>query len=531
MTMTTTAREYARSSKGKGNRSKSTEDQHADNLRAEQEFGPWTWGPAYADTGSASKFATRNRDDFDRLTADLASGAFGAPGTILVLWEISRLSREMGVGTKIVDLCETGGYKIHVTSEERTYNPSNYNDRYALQAGINDAEREARRLSKRTKRGVDSNVNATDDNGDPAARPHGIIPFGYQRETAYVDGRPRPVRQFEQPEEAEIIRELFRRVLAGDSIMSVSRDFTARGITSRPTQSRPKGVPFSPQTLRVMLTHDAYRGYRVHKGKTIKASWPAIVDDATWHGVQALLADPSRRSHTGAGIKHELSMILRCGVCGGPMTVTYRRAQKTPLPPAYQCRDKACTRINKDGVDDLLIGNAERPGLIMQFLTSPYIYRSPADEESDELTAVRGELAAKERDLKETQQAEAATLAEERRMAAREERLENEIKELQARRDQLTPRPSTGDRLDLGPDAALAEAWSSWESAPLTVRRALAAELLNPDQFGTAVVMRAPAMGTVVPAAERIRFVDEDGRDVMADLFGNAWITDWFSEE
>ncbi|WP_458246324.1 recombinase family protein [Streptomyces sp. MAI_2237] len=194
--MTTVAREYLRSSKGRGGRSVSTEDQHKDNIRAEQEHGPWTWGEAYADTGSASKYARKTRDDFDRLMADLDSSEFGEPGTVLVLWEVSRLARETGKGVALVDAVERGGYLIHVTSLDRTFNPSNYGDRHSLISGINDAEKEARLLSARTLRGVNSAL----DEG----RPHGKTPFGYARDYELIDGRPRPVRQYPDPVEGPV---------------------------------------------------------------------------------------------------------------------------------------------------------------------------------------------------------------------------------------------------------------------------------------------------------------------------------------
>ncbi|MDH6629570.1 hypothetical protein M2271_007406 [Streptomyces sp. LBL] len=79
------AREYLRVSKGKGKAARSITDQHRDNLTAEEEHGPWTWGEAYKDTGSASKFATKIRDDFEKLLSDLETGAFGRPGDVLVV--------------------------------------------------------------------------------------------------------------------------------------------------------------------------------------------------------------------------------------------------------------------------------------------------------------------------------------------------------------------------------------------------------------------------------------------------------------
>ena len=507
-TRTRTAREYARSSKGKGNRSKSTNDQHAANLAAEQEFGPWTWGEAYADTGSASKYATKNRDDFDRLTADLASGDFGAPGDVLVLWEISRLSREMGIGVKLIDLCEAGEYLIHVTSDERTYNPANANDRHALIAGINNAELEARRLSKRTQRGVNSNVDAVNDDGEEAARPHGVIPFGYAREYGLVDGQSRPISQYPVPAQAEIIIELFRRVLAGDSIRSVALDFQARGLVGG------RGKPFSPQTLRVLLTKDAYRGYRMNKGRTVKASWPVISDyedsevtaeefTAMWHGVQALLADPTRRTHTGTAIKHVLTMTIRCGNCAGPFGVGYRKGTR---PSAYLCHERGCMAIPKDDVDAFLIGDAKSPGRIIQYLADPRIHTAATDQPSPELALAQRTLATKRLSLKEFTAADPETPAAADLIGRKIEKLNTEIADLDGRIKKLTPRPPATNKLGIEPGATLAQVWSAWESAPLNVQREIAHDVLSPNALGMALVMRAPAPGTPAPAEARIVF-------------------------
>ncbi|OLZ73641.1 hypothetical protein AV521_06215 [Streptomyces sp. IMTB 2501] len=75
-----------------------------------------------------------------------------------MLWEVSRLARETGQGVALIDAAEAGGYLIHVTSLDRTFNPRNYGDRHSLISGINDAEKEARLLSVRTLRGVNSAV-------------------------------------------------------------------------------------------------------------------------------------------------------------------------------------------------------------------------------------------------------------------------------------------------------------------------------------------------------------------------------------
>lgn len=505
-----TAREYARVSKGKGKTARSISDQHRENLAAERDHGPWTWGEAYVDTGSASKYATKIRDDFDRLTSDLAAGEFGAPGDVLVLWEISRLSRETGKGVKLIDLCEAGGYLIHVTELERTFNPANHQDRHDLIAGINDAETEARHLSKRVRRGTDSAV------GD--GRPHGKIPFGYRRTYELIDGRPRPVSQEPDPVEGPLVVELFERVAGWngrtrESIRSVAVDWEARGIRSRGRAADGKTVPgvvLSRQYLAQVLKRRAYLGVRVHDGREYPGNWQPLVDPELYDAVQAILADPSRRSTTTTSVKHVLTGVLRCGTCGGK--VSLRPGGKAyDGRMVYRCWDRDCFTADKAEVDAFLVGTPDRPGLVLGYLTRPDVSAQLRPEaEEAELAAVRAALTGKRRDLKEFEDAEPAiTLAESRERARAVEALEFVIAALEKRENALVrPDPLT-HLIETGPGAA-----GRWADTGITAQRAIAALLFAPDgPLGQPRIMRV-ADSASPAVADRLRFVGADGRDL-----------------
>ncbi|MFJ9626652.1 recombinase family protein [Streptomyces sp. NPDC101175] len=502
---TRTAREYLRVSKGKG-KTRSNADQHRENLAAEADHGPWTWGEPYEDTGSASKYAIKIRDDFEKLLADLESGAFGNPGDVLVLWEISRLARETGRGVALVDACEAGSYLIHITTHERTYNPANYQDRHDLISGINDAEKESRLLSKRTLRGTNSAL--------AEGRFHGKIPFGYARRYAIVDGRSRPVKQYKDPVEGPLVIELFERVAGWngrerESIRAVEQDWLPRAIVSR------DGVPFSRQNLAQMLRRKAYVGIRVHKGTERPGNWPALIEPDLFYAVQDILADPSRKSTVTTKVKHVLTGVFRCSNCGGKVSVK-PGGDAYDGRLVYRCWDRDCFTIDKATTDAYMIGDAERPGLIIRLLTSPYIYRAPADEESTELASLRGQLVGKQRTLKEFEDADPETPAAAELIGRKIEKLNAEIAELESKIKGLTPRPPAGDLLDLGPSAALADAWSAWESAQLAVQRALVADLLNPEMFGQPRVKRQKDSASRAPA-DRIEFVNVDGEDLLTE--------------
>ncbi|MGW5475432.1 recombinase family protein [Streptomyces sp. NPDC004008] len=481
--MTTTAREYLRVSKGRGRTARSITDQHRDNVNAEKEHGPWEWGEAYADTGSASKFARKTRDDFDRLMSDLESKEFGEPGTVLVLWEISRLARETGKGVALVDAAELAGYLIHVTSLDRTFNPQNYGDRHSLISGINDAEKEARLLSVRTLRGVNSAL----DEG----KPHGKTPFGYARDYELIDGRPRPVRQYPHPEEAPLVQELFRRVLgspgkAPESMRSIALDWERRGIVGRE-----KGVPFTSSNLRQMLTRKTYIGIRTHGGSERPGNWEPLIDPETFEAVQRLLADPSRKTHTTTAVRHILTGTLRCDVCDGPMTITpgdrpKKQGGGNHGRAAYICRTRACTRLDKARVDEFLIGDAERPGVILAYLSRPDVAAAlSAPGDSAELSAVRADLATARESLEAFEAEDPETPAEARLIARKISKLEVEIKELDNRERALTAPNPLASMFEPGPGAA-----ERWEATEVTAQRAVAALLLSAGILGQPRVRR-----------------------------------------
>jgi len=496
---TRTAREYLRVSKGKGRTARSITDQHRENLASEEDHGPWTWGEPYTDTGSASKFATKIRDDFEKLLSDLKSGAFGKPGDVLTLWEVSRLARETGRGVELIDACEAGGYLIHITSHERTYNPANYQDRHDLISGINDAEKESRLLSKRTQRGVDS---AVADGGV-----HGKITFGFARRYAVVDGRSRPVEQYADPVEGPLVVELFERVAGWngrnrESTRAVEQDWLKRGIVSRESKK-----PFTRQNLGQMLRRKAYVGIRVHKGTERPGNWPALVEPALFNAVQVILADPSRRSTTTTAVKHVLTGVLRCGTCGGKVSLRPGgRAYDGRL--VYRCYDRDCFTIDKAETDAFLVGTSDRPGALLAYLARSDVSEASAPAptgDDSELSAVRTQLASRSEQLEAFENEDPETPAEARLIGRKIVKLEAEITELEERESALTAPDPLNGLFTSGPGAG-----ERWQATPITAQRVIAAVLFAPvGPLGQPRIRRvADSASTAVP--DRIVWHTED---------------------
>ncbi|MEU1596143.1 recombinase family protein [Streptomyces sp. NPDC005708] len=506
------AREYLRVSKGRGRMARSIADQHTENLAAEDDFGPWTWGEAYRDTGSASKFARKARDDFEKLLNDLRSQAFGNPGDVLVLWEISRLARETGKGVEIVDLCEAGEYLIHITSHERTYNPRNYNDRHELITGIAEAEKEARRLSARTNRGINSAAKE--------GRPHGRVPFGYARDYEVIDGRPRCVRQYPDPVTGKLILELFQRAAGDDEklpepIYQIAKDWEQRHIWIAETTLDGEVIPsrpYSPQHLRAFLVRPVYTGLRRFRGQFLP-EWEGmepIVSRELFDRVQAVLADPSRRTYMGGGARWALSMTMRADRCGGPMVVGKRKRNT-----GYECKRDGCCWISKEAADKVIIGDLDRfdpdtgdrlppeLGLLLAYLASPHRHaalrqRPDASEEEKSLRADLKRLNGELRQLKDAPKPSTALARIERTKDIEE--YEMAIGEAEAQLRKLAiPAPLA----QLLPDQPITDVARWWKDAGIEKQRAIAAAVLTPSLLGEVRITPSPGRKSI-PVAERI---------------------------
>src|SRR3954462_6952803 len=126
-----------------------------------------------------------------------------------------------------------------------------------------------------------------------AGRMNGPCPYGWRREyDRPPSGRVLDSREVEDPEAADVVREIVRRLLAGDSLLGVTRDLNARGV--RPPgaafQFRKKaravdnaeGDRWSKTSVKKLALRESNAGLRIfRKGEEnetlIKGTWPALV--------------------------------------------------------------------------------------------------------------------------------------------------------------------------------------------------------------------------------------------------------------
>ena len=169
------------------------------------------------------------------------------------------------------------------------------------------------RLAEEVKRSM--TVNAK--NGSLQATPS----FGYR-----VENRQLVI----VPEEAEIIREIFRRFISGDAMFRIAKDLSARGIRTH------RGNPFENRTIDYILNNPVYlgklrwtptgrtrRNFKNEDSIIADALHEPIIDVETWDAAQTRCAELKksykRYGKPSSERKHWLCGVVRCSACGATL--------------------------------------------------------------------------------------------------------------------------------------------------------------------------------------------------------------------
>ena len=146
----------------------------------------------------------------------------------------------------------------------------------------------------------------------------GTVPFGYRAENRKL---------VIVPEEAEVVRFIFRRYAELRSPRRVALELNASGTLKR-------GRKWTVPLLQKMLNRSVYIGKVEYKGETYPGEHEAIIDEETWASVHEGLKERDSRRKEGLERSLDgvapLKGILRCGHCGCAMTpsFTYKGGRK-----------------------------------------------------------------------------------------------------------------------------------------------------------------------------------------------------------
>jgi site-specific DNA recombinase len=266
-------------------------------------------GTPYVDN-DVSAYSGKPRPQWQRLLGDIESSAVDA----VICWHVDRLTRSPRELEDVIDLADRHGLALATaTGDIDLQSPTGRMVARMLGAA---ARHESEHKGERQRRQIQQAAEA----GHQVAG--GRRPYGYALERG--TGR---IKATVDPVEGPIVQECARRVLAGESIASITRDLNQRGVLTS------AGNPWNRTTLRRMLCSarlsarrehiptDSYEGVRPLVGEIVstESDWPGIISVEESDRLRALLTRPDRRITTGGARKHLLSGILHCARCGQSM--------------------------------------------------------------------------------------------------------------------------------------------------------------------------------------------------------------------
>ena len=288
----------------------------------------WTLEGIYADKG-ISGTSVKNRDEFNRMIRRCKQGKID----MIITKSIARFARNTVDCLKYVRLLNDLGVDVYFEEQGIHSNQPGAEFYITIYGSIAQSESE--------------NISANIKWGKAQSAKEGKVIFQYKNFLGYrkgEDGQPEIV-----PEEAETIRLIYDRFLAGDSLKGIAKLLEEKGIKS-PTGK----AQWQFSTIQSILSNEKYKGdaiinktyitdciskkVRVNNGERpkyyVENSHPAIIDSATFGRVQEELARRSgkrkisRKAKTEQGkysSKYALTELLVCGECKTP----YRRCTWT----------------------------------------------------------------------------------------------------------------------------------------------------------------------------------------------------------
>jgi DNA invertase Pin-like site-specific DNA recombinase len=258
----------------------------------------WTVAERYVDS-DISAYSGKRRPEYQRLLDDIDTGAVEA----VVVYHADRLHRHPRELEDFIDLCQRTKTRIATVSGDLDL--ATHEGQLLARITGAVARKESDDKSRRIRRKHEELAARGEVSGG------GTRPFGYEADKRTI-----------RPDEAEVIRDSARRVIAGDSLRSICTDLNERGV---PTVT---GKQWTSQTLRRMLIAPRISGQREHRGEIVaKAKWPAIITTKETQQLRAKLLDPDRRTNR-ASRRYLLTRLLRCSHCKGTLVARPRQDGK-----------------------------------------------------------------------------------------------------------------------------------------------------------------------------------------------------------
>jgi DNA invertase Pin-like site-specific DNA recombinase len=301
--------------------------------------------------------ALKRRPKYARMIKDAESGRF----EVVIAWAMDRLSRTPQEVEDVIRFAERAGLIIATANGDLDLSTDQGRMVARILASVARAE-----VERKSARQVAANRQRA-EKGLPPTTGRG---FGYTLDGTII------------PEEAEIVRELFRQFVAGRGVFGLCKELNERGVLNT------KGNAWDRYGLTYLLQNPRYVGHRTILSKDKKGNhqreyigpgtWEPLVDQLTFDAAQRKFAEQKARvgGKTAPNKKHLGSGLYRCGKCGVKLKATYKFSYRVDGTSrkylAYTCFETRHFLRNAAPIDEWVmievIKRLNRPEMIAALL-------------------------------------------------------------------------------------------------------------------------------------------------------------------
>lgn len=407
----------------------------------------WNVAHEYIDN-DVSASTTKRRPAYEDLLTAVRAGHIQA----VIVWDLDRLTRRPIEIEHFITLADE--HRLALASVGGDVDLSTDNGRMFARIKGAVARAEVERKSARQKAATQQAIQM----GKPPSR----RAFGYPG----LDQRIRPVRDEQgvvtsDPNttvvdaavvaaEAEAIRALFAGALAGDSLITLTRQLNATGLTTT------RGGPWTRSMVRVLLLNPRYAGLRTYQGQIQgRGNWHPLVPEDTWRAVEALLSAPERTTNhrrTTARL-HLLGGLALCGICDDGTTVktTYAGGRGNQASyRTYACRKSKHISRRADHIDDYVTA------VLLAWAGTPEAAAGLVQDAAPDVAAMRQEAATLNLRLDQLAEDFADGTVSREQMRAGSERLRRRLADVEQAMSAVTAKSALGPLVGADP----AQVWA-----------------------------------------------------------------------
>ena len=272
----------------------------------------WEFVKVYTDEG-ISGLCTKRREGFNKMIRDAMAGQID----LIVTKSVSRFARNTVDSLVTIRKLKEKGVEVYFEKE----NIYSLDGKGELLLTIMSS------LAQEESRSISENVTW----GQRKRFSDGKVSLPYKQFLGYERGKKKDDPPVVNPEQAVIVRRVYKAFMEGKTAWAIAKELTADGV---PTPAGKR--EWSASTIRSILQSEKYRGsallqkrfttdfltkkQKVNEGEVpqyyIEHSHQAIIDPLEWDAVQEEIKRRRRIGRAYSG-KSVFSAKLKCGDCGG----------------------------------------------------------------------------------------------------------------------------------------------------------------------------------------------------------------------